>query len=148
MKKTLSWIVSSADLFNKEKNPKGSWSPVESKRNPKIEKRCPSCNSVLVYAEVYENGQADESLYCLNCKAGNNPNREEKTMKEKSAWVIVAGARTLTIPLRRKQAAEYLRRVRKDFVPEYRKVLDVFPVSMAQEAKDYAYKTIIKRNRA
>jgi len=77
MKKRNAWMVTSTDLFSKAKNPKGSWTPEDSKRNPQIEKRCLTCGSVLVYAAVYENGQEDESLYCLKCKEEKNVSAKE-----------------------------------------------------------------------
>lgn len=76
MKKTRAFVVSSTDLFNRKKNPKGSWSVAETMQNPAIEKRCPECGGPLFVAVVQEKrggmSWEDESLYCPACKEEKN----------------------------------------------------------------------------
>lgn len=77
MKKTKAFIVSSRDLFDPTKNPKGSLSVKDTMRNLQIEKRCLLCNDTLLPVTIYEHGKADENLYCLLCEEGENVSVEE-----------------------------------------------------------------------
>jgi hypothetical protein len=63
MKQTKGFIVNSNELFKS-----GKLTVKDARDNPKIEKRCPICNSILTLCTTFENGIEDTSLYCLKCK--------------------------------------------------------------------------------
>lgn len=66
MKKTKGFIINSKDLFAHCKSKKGGI-VVALRGDPNIEKRCPTCNTILFFATIQEHGQEDESLYCPSC---------------------------------------------------------------------------------
>jgi len=62
MRKTRAFTVKSSELFKS-----GKWSVKAAMENPNIVKRCCVCGSVLITATIYEHGEEDDALYCLNC---------------------------------------------------------------------------------